>query len=174
MITYLIDISELLRSDIGKKQQFSFSLPENFSAQTTFKAGTVSGDITYLGEELLINFSTSEFTNKEACIRCLTECSRITSIDQAWESYSLRDSSVNSFPLITKKGADDSETLLDLEPLLHQELQLSFRTHPLCREDCASLCPECGNNQNLKRCNCSPKKLPNAFDSIKEHFSSKF
>lgn len=172
MNKYLIDISELLRGEIGKKQNFSFDLPDIFSEKTSFQNGKVSGEISYLGEELLINFSVSEFTNKEACVRCLTECNQITSIDQAWESYSLSDASQNAFPLVIKKEADDSETLLDLEPLLLQEMQLSFRTHPLCLEDCAGLCPECGNNQNLKKCNCVPKSLQSPFDNLKSHFPS--
>ena len=171
--TYIVDISELLRGEIGKKQQFSFVLPNNFSEQIVFIDGKFFGDIPYLGEELLIDFSTDEFTNKETCVRCLTECSRITSIDHASESYSLSDSDKNPFNLLSKKDTDESQTFLDLEPLLSQEIGLSFRTHPLCLEDCVGLCPECGTNQNLKYCGCSPKKSPNAFDTLKEQFNSK-
>jgi uncharacterized protein len=34
--------------------------------------------------------------------------------------------------------------LIDLEPALRDAVVLSLPTHPLCREDCPGLCPECG------------------------------
>ncbi len=46
-------------------------------------------------------------------------------------------------------GEDDEvrvmeEDLLDLEPLLRDEMVLALPFQPLCREDCPGLCPECG------------------------------
>jgi uncharacterized protein len=38
--------------------------------------------------------------------------------------------------------------LLDLEPLLRDEVVLALPFQPLCREDCAGLCPECGADLN--------------------------
>jgi uncharacterized protein len=48
--------------------------------------------------------------------------------------------------------ADDEESdvsrleddLLDLEPLLRDEVVLALPFQPLCRDDCPGLCPECG------------------------------
>jgi uncharacterized protein len=34
--------------------------------------------------------------------------------------------------------------LLDLEPALRDAVVLALPSHPLCREDCPGLCPECG------------------------------
>jgi uncharacterized protein len=34
--------------------------------------------------------------------------------------------------------------LIDLEPVLRDAVVLALPTHPLCREDCPGLCPECG------------------------------
>ena len=34
--------------------------------------------------------------------------------------------------------------LLDLEPALRDAVVLALPNHPLCREDCPALCPECG------------------------------
>jgi len=34
--------------------------------------------------------------------------------------------------------------LLDLEPALRDAVVLALPNHPLCREDCPGLCPECG------------------------------
>ena len=34
--------------------------------------------------------------------------------------------------------------LIDLEPDLRDAMVLALPNHPLCREDCPGLCPECG------------------------------
>ena len=38
--------------------------------------------------------------------------------------------------------------LIDLEPLLRDAVVLDLPFQPLCREDCAGLCVECGANLN--------------------------
>jgi uncharacterized protein len=38
--------------------------------------------------------------------------------------------------------------LLDLEPVLRDAIVLELPFQPLCRPDCAGLCPECGANLN--------------------------
>lgn len=49
---------------------------------------------------------------------------------------------------------DDAEAsrmegeLIDLEPLIRDEVVLELPFMPLCREECAGLCPTCGANLN--------------------------
>jgi uncharacterized protein len=51
---------------------------------------------------------------------------------------------------VTDETAEDDEVhrlrgdLLDLEPVLRDAVVLALPNHPLCREDCPGLCPECG------------------------------
>lgn len=40
--------------------------------------------------------------------------------------------------------------LIDLEPLVRDEVVLDMPFMPLCREDCAGLCPTCGANLNAE------------------------
>jgi uncharacterized protein len=42
--------------------------------------------------------------------------------------------------------------LLDLEPLVREALLLDLPLAPLCRADCAGLCPECGADRNETDC----------------------
>ena len=50
----------------------------------------------------------------------------------------------------TDETAEDDEVgrlqgdLIDLEPALRDAVVLALPTHPLCRDDCPGLCPECG------------------------------
>jgi uncharacterized protein len=47
--------------------------------------------------------------------------------------------------------------VLDSEPLVAEQVQIHLPTHPLCREDCAGLCPRCGADRNLGACGCVTK-----------------
>jgi uncharacterized protein len=41
---------------------------------------------------------------------------------------------------------------IDLEPLARETVLLELPLAPLCREDCAGLCPECGADRNTVDC----------------------
>ena len=49
-------------------------------------------------------------------------------------------------------GEDD---VIDLEPLVRDALLLELPAVPLCRTDCAGLCPSCGVDHNLTTCECA-------------------
>lgn len=59
-------------------------------------------------------------------------------------------------------GADELGVLevagdtLDTEPCVAEQVLLEMPTHPLCREECAGLCPRCGRNLNDGACGCAP------------------
>ncbi|MGH9177501.1 MAG: YceD family protein [Acidimicrobiales bacterium] len=44
---------------------------------------------------------------------------------------------------------------LDLEPLAHDTVLLELPLAPLCREDCAGICPTCGADRNVAPCQCA-------------------
>lgn len=48
----------------------------------------------------------------------------------------------------------DAESL-DLEPMVRDSLVLELPLAPVCREDCAGLCPSCGVNRNESTCDCT-------------------
>jgi uncharacterized protein len=62
---------------------------------------------------------------------------------------------------IYRPGAGDEDTYglqgeqLDLRPLVNDALLLALPLAPLCRPDCAGLCPTCGNDRNLEPCGCA-------------------
>jgi uncharacterized metal-binding protein YceD (DUF177 family) len=43
---------------------------------------------------------------------------------------------------------------IDLAPLTREALLLNLPLAPLCREDCAGLCPRCGADLNAGPCGC--------------------
>lgn len=51
-------------------------------------------------------------------------------------------------------GWIDEHHVLDLTEVVRQRILLTIPMHPLCRPDCAGLCPECGHNMNEGPCQC--------------------
>lgn len=49
---------------------------------------------------------------------------------------------------------------LDLEPLIREQFVLAVPFAPLCREDCAGLCPQCGIDKNVATCDCTKPADP--------------
>jgi uncharacterized protein len=47
-----------------------------------------------------------------------------------------------------------SGKVIDLDPLLREQLVLSLPAYPVCREDCKGLCSVCGANLNERECGC--------------------
>ena len=96
------------------------------------------------------------------CRRCLEEATGQVSVDVReifdpnpveGETYLLRGDSV------------------DLEPLVREAVMLALPQAPLCSEDCAGLCSECGANRNTTDCGCTNEVLDPrwaALDALKE------
>ena len=57
---------------------------------------------------------------------------------------------------------------LDTEPLLVEQLQLSIPMKPLCREDCAGLCPICGADRNESACSCHEEAFDPRWQALKD------
>lgn len=60
----------------------------------------------------------------------------------------------------------DEHHILDLSELLRQAILLALPLTPLCREDCAGLCPNCGANRNLDHCNCEADAIDARWSSL--------
>jgi uncharacterized protein len=76
------------------------------------------------------------------CVRCLREIAGEQQID-IQELYAYPSSEVTE----DEASRLDGE-LLDLEPLLRDDVVLDLPFQPLCREDCRGLCIECGADLN--------------------------
>jgi DUF177 domain-containing protein len=68
---------------------------------------------------------------------------------------------------------DDPALLIDghhdlhLADLIRQYLLLAVPMHPLCREDCKGLCPQCGRNLNNGGCTCNTESGDERWAALK-------
>ncbi len=53
----------------------------------------------------------------------------------------------------------DESHIVDLGEVLRQDLLLALPMHPICRPNCAGLCPHCGQNLNEGRCDCASLRV---------------
>ena len=69
-------------------------------------------------------------------------------------------------------GADELELVpyvdetLELRDTLQEQLLMAVPISPLCKETCKGLCPECGINLNIKKCDCTKKLFNNKFTAL--------
>lgn len=79
------------------------------------------------------------------CARCLTPIEQEREVDiQELFVYEDRQLEEESEEDVARMEGE----LLDLEPTLRDAVVLDLPFRPLCREDCAGLCQECGANLN--------------------------
>ena len=75
---------------------------------------------------------------------------------------------VRYLPASEAKGGEEREVVeedldtsvyrddqINLNEVLREQFYLALPMKPLCREDCAGLCPHCGTNRNTGACSCA-------------------
>ena len=60
------------------------------------------------------------------------------------------------------------DEILDLQDPLQEQLLMAIPISPICCEECLGLCPECGVNMNITRCDCVKKIFNNKFNILSE------
>ena len=100
------------------------------------------------------------------CRRCLEPASGaiVASVQELFESEPRVG---ESYPL----GPEQ----LDLEPMVREAVLLELPLAPLCRDDCAGLCPTCGASLSVETCSCSSEKRDPrwaALDALRENTTS--
>ena len=57
---------------------------------------------------------------------------------------------------------------IDLAPLVREYLFLDSSSNPLCKPDCAGLCPTCGINRNHEECDCKAEEIDPRLSKLKD------
>ena len=104
-------------------------------------------------------------TLAQVCRRCLEPVARafrlpvrfvfVPDDEPGWED----DDEVRTFPAHFAK--------LDVGGPLREEFALAAPMYAECRPDCRGLCPACGSNQNLARCDCSASDVDARWDKLR-------
>ena len=55
---------------------------------------------------------------------------------------------------------------IELDELLLSEISFALPMHPLCKEDCRGLCPECGTDLNHDACSCAKEQIDPRWEKL--------
>jgi uncharacterized protein len=69
--------------------------------------------------------------------------------------------------------AIDDGREIDLSEAVRQYILLAMPMKPLCREDCAGLCPRCGCNRNIDSCDCSDSGVDPRFAVLAKFYKDR-
>jgi len=61
----------------------------------------------------------------------------------------------------------DGETV-EVDEVVREQILLAVPMRQLCKEDCKGLCPQCGENLNLKTCDCKREVKDSPFAILKK------
>ena len=95
------------------------------------------------------------------CSRCLAEFDHDLNLDMEEEFFPTLDVSSGARlpqPEDSEAFTIDEHHVLALGEALRQYILLAIPLKPLCRPDCAGLCPHCGMNLNQGSCSCGSRK----------------
>jgi len=142
----LVNVSELLRHP-ASRQALRVELPSDGLTvlDSVVPAGApidVDVELESLSDGIVVTGRVSA-PWAGMCRRCLGPAGGLLDV-LVRELYQAKPDSDDAFPL-------DGDQL-DLEPLVREALLLELPLAPLCRPDCAGLCPECGADRNDVDC----------------------
>ncbi|MBA7507361.1 hypothetical protein ES706_06080 [subsurface metagenome] len=152
-----INVSQQLKAPIGLRRSYEVSEIINIAGGSNMVQGKVGLMRTHRG----ILVKGALHTEVEVtCSRCLSLFSRPLALNIEEEYFPIIDvSSGAPLSLPEEPGCFtiDEHHILDLTEAMRQYMLLAIPMKPLCREDCAGLCPSCGHNLNEGPCNCLPQ-----------------
>ncbi len=151
-----INVAQLLKSPVGSTRDYEVS-----GAVDIFDDGCaslVSGGVSLVRtDRSILVRGTLETRAEVTCSRCLAVFASPLVMNIEEEYFPTVDV-VSGVPVSVPDEAGgftiDKQHVLDLTEAVRQYALLVLPMKPLCRSDCAGLCPDCGHDLNLGPCNC--------------------
>ena len=153
------------------------------TAEYTFDSVNVSGvsfpvtekspldlTITNTGKKVLKLQGSTVFKADIPCARCLTDVSTPISIHFDIE-VDMKLSEEARTEALDESGFIHGYNL-DVDKLVYGEALLVWPARVLCRDDCKGLCSRCGQNLNLKTCDCDRTDLDPRMAKIRDIFQN--
>ena len=150
-----INVAQLLKEPVGSGR--SHQINESVGAEGI---DSVKGQVTLTRTNRSILVQGAMTANVTGvCCRCLSQANYPVNFALEDEFFSRVDMPGDSALL----GESDNSTTIDdnhvlnLSEVMRQYTLLAMPIKPLCRLDCAGLCPSCGHDLNKGHCQCSSR-----------------
>ena len=149
-----INVSQQLKETIGSTRDYEVSEVINILGSECL----VQGKVRLIRTNRSILVKGTLYTEAEVtCSRCLSLFSCPLTLNIEEEYFPTTDAvSGASLLLPDEPGCFiiDERHVLDLTEAIFQYVLVAVPMKPLCREDCAGLCPHCGHDLNQGPCGC--------------------
>ncbi len=155
-----INVSQLLQEPIGSIRDYQVN--DIINGVGDGKSYPVQGECHLLRTQRSILVKcTLDIEAEFTCSRCLSPFHHLMTLNFE-EEYLPTVDVVSGAPLPSPEETAftiDEHHILDLTEAIRQYTLLAIPMKPLCHEDCAGLCQNCGKNLNQGPCNCPAQKI---------------
>lgn len=107
------------------------------------------------------------------CSRCAGEFSYPVETDFYCQEEPFTSSDIETEAILHREDMDIDHYRgdeVELNDIFREQVILAIPMHPLCKTECLGLCPKCGQNLNIKKCDCREDITQNPFSVIKNLF----
>ena len=165
-----ISVSQLLKASIGSIRDYKMNEIVDIAGDGS--GSTVQGEIKLIRTDRGILAKAVLRTEVGVtCSRCLSLFSCPLTLNFEEEYFPTVDV-IGGVPLPLPDEPScftiDEHHILNLTEAIRQYAILAIPMKPLCRTNCAGLCPNCGQNLNQGACNCSPREIDSRWSKLKE------
>lgn len=166
------NVAQLLKSPVGKTRHYDVEAAVPSVAGQATLTGPAKGDVLFTRTRQGVLVQGRFQTEADlVCDRCLN------AFRQPIE-FEIEEEYVPTIDVNTGKWLQLEETdpallinehhILDLEEVMRQAIVLALPMHPVCRPDCAGLCPGCGKDLNEGTCECEPPEPDPRWEALRE------
>jgi uncharacterized protein len=157
-----INVSQLLKAPVGAMRNYQVSSVVDIDSGDG-QGSPVRGEVSLVRTDrgILVRGSLSSEV-RITCSRCLDVFSYGLDLNMEEEYFPTVDTDTGaSIAVPGEPGCFviDGRHMLDLTEAIRQYALLTIPMKPLCRQDCAGLCPECGHNLNRGPCGCPRQRV---------------
>ncbi|HEY7127084.1 MAG TPA: DUF177 domain-containing protein [Ktedonobacterales bacterium] len=173
----IYNVAQLLKAQVGTSLYIELddSEPLELEDDSVRLAGPVKGKVRFRRtNQGILADGRVQADVEMVCVRCLESFTSTIAFRLEEEFYPTVDVVTGVFLPETENEMIfpiDHNHELDLREAIRQNLLLTLPMQPLCKEDCAGLCPQCGKNLNEGPCNCQPPE-DERFSVLKDLFAN--
>jgi uncharacterized protein len=158
------NVAQLLREPIGATRDKHIDAEIMFLAEEVETVQPVTGKVRLLRTDAGVFVQGSVHTHVALrCSRCLepTTLALEARVEEEFRASgqfatNSRECDETEDPALVMSEQHE----LDLREVVRQQLLLALPMHPVCRSNCAGLCPHCGQELNEGPCDCTEEPDP--------------
>ena len=156
-----INVSQLLKEPVGSIRHYQAN--EIVDVAIEGNSSPVQGEVKLMRTDRSILVEGTLHTEVEiTCSRCLGpfRCPlTLNIVEEYFPTVDVISGARLTVPDEPGSFIIDEQHTLDLSEAIRQYCLIAVPMKPLCREDCAGLCPSCGINLNQQQCHCPSQPI---------------